>query len=337
MENPNLTFLSSSLLAGDRSLTNVVAHEITHSWYGNYVSNANWKDFWLNEGFTVYIERLILGEMHNAAYRDFEILGGYNDLMKTTEDLMSSKPGWTKLQPDINGIDPDDAFSKIPYEKGSLFLLYLEQIVGGAAKMQGWLKTYFTQFRTKSLTTSEMKAHFLAHFAKEKRLGEINWDEWLTGVGLPKFNPNTICDRSMVLGCEALAKKWLEEDGKGAKGDDLDALLSKQKMYFLDVLITSNKDLPHQTLERLDGLYGFSKSHNVEVGFRYLMLALRHKYRPVFPSVALFLSKHGRGLYTKPLYKSLHKIDKEEARKVFQANKSFYHSVIRSFCKGLGL
>jgi len=315
----------------------VVAHEITHSWAGNYVSNANWKDFWLNEGFTVYIERLILGEIHNAKYRDFEILGGYNDLMKTVDDLMTAKPGWTKLQPEINGIDPDDAFSKIPYEKGSLFLLFLEQIVGGAAKMQAWLKTYFTTFRTKSLTTNEMKAHFLAHFAKEKRLGEIDWDEWLTGVGLPKFNPNTVCDRSMVTGCEALAKKWLDEDGKGCKATDLDSLLSKQKMYFLDTLITAKKDLSDKALEGLDSLYGFSNSRNVEVSFRYLMLALKHRNRGVLPATAHFLSRHGRGLYTKPLYKKLHSLDKDEASKIYQANKAFYHSVIRNYCKGLGL
>jgi len=166
----------------------------------------------------------------------------------------------------------------------------------------------------------------------KKKLKEIEWDQWLTGDGLPKFNPNTVCDRSMVTGCEQLAKKWLDEDGKGAQASDLDKFLSKQKMYFLDLLITSNKDLKIQTLERLDSVYGFTKSQNVEVGFRFLMLSLRNNHRAVFPAVALFLSRHGRGLYTKPLYKSLHKIDKDEASKVYHTNKAFYHSVIRNFC-----
>jgi leukotriene-A4 hydrolase len=324
-------------LAGDRSLTNVVAHEITHSWSGNYVSNANWKDFWLNEGFTVYIERLILGEVNSAAYRDFEILGGYNDLVKTVSDTMGEHPNWTRLQPDLEGIDPDDAFSKIPYEKGSLFLLYLEQIVGGVKKMQEWLKSYFTTFRTQSLTTEQMREHFLSHFKNEKRLKEIDWESWLKGEGMPKFNPSTVCDRSMVICCESLAKKWLEEDGKGALSSDLDKFLSKQKMYFLDLLITSGKLLKPETLERLDSVYSFSRSQNVEVGFRYLMLSLRNKHRAVFPAVSLFLSRHGRGLYTKPLYKELHKLDKEEASKVYHTHKAFYHSVIRNFCKNLGL
>jgi len=103
-------------------------------------------------------------------------------------------------------------------------------------------------------------------------------------------------------------------------------------MYFLDLLITSNKDLKVQTLERLDSVYGFTKSQNVEVGFRFLMLSLRNNHRAVFPAVAHFLSRHGRGLYTKPLYKSLHKIDKDEASKIYHSNKAFYHSVIRNFC-----
>jgi len=125
MENPNLTFLSASLLAGDRSLTNVVAHEIAHSWAGNYTTNASWGDFWLNEGFTVYLERAILGKIHNSSqYRDFESLVGYNDLIKTVADFGASHE-FTKLCPNLVDVDPDEAFSKIPYEKGSLSLRYL--------------------------------------------------------------------------------------------------------------------------------------------------------------------------------------------------------------------
>ena len=63
MENPNCTFMSASLIPGDRSLTPTLAHEIVHSWIGNLVTNAFWKDFWLNEGFTRYIERRVLGNL----------------------------------------------------------------------------------------------------------------------------------------------------------------------------------------------------------------------------------------------------------------------------------
>lgn len=153
MENPQLTFLSSSLLAGDRSLTNVVCHEIMHSWAGNYVTNAQWCDFWLNEGFDVYLERQVLGEVHShgEAYRHFEILSGYNDLVKTVHSMdQGGHPQLTRLTPPLVGMDPDEAFSKIPYEKGSLFLFFLERLIHGAGSgkykgngkqgMRDWLK-----------------------------------------------------------------------------------------------------------------------------------------------------------------------------------------------------
>lgn len=117
MENPQLTFLSSSLMAGDRSLTNVVAHEIAHSWAGNWVTNAAWTDFWLNEGFCVYLERLILGEVFKSnEYRFFEMSIGYQDLKKAVADIGETHE-YTKLRLNLTGVDPDDAFSKIPYEK----------------------------------------------------------------------------------------------------------------------------------------------------------------------------------------------------------------------------
>lgn len=114
------TFLSSSLLAGDRSLVNVVAHEIAHSWAGNLVTNSNWNDFMMNEGFCVYLERLILAKVDERGfdYRNFEMLLGYYDLIKTCNDDLREQPKFTKLVPDLTGIDPDEAFSKIPYEKG---------------------------------------------------------------------------------------------------------------------------------------------------------------------------------------------------------------------------
>jgi len=319
-----------------------VAHEVTHSWAGNYVTNANWSDFWLNEGFTVYIERLILGEVKKSEqYRHFEILGGYNDLIKTVADLGENHE-FTKLCPDLTGIDPDDAFSKIPYEKGSLFLLYLEQVVGGASAMKGWLKTYFTDFRTTSVVTKQMKEHFLAHFAEKvssDKLKGIDWDTWLNKPGLPKFTPASVCDRTLVADCEKLAEKWSEKGGSGkdATSNDLKSFQSRQIMFFLDLLLTASSAPSTSVVDHLDSTYGLSKSNNVEINFRFLMLALKANHTSVFPSVADFLSRHGRGLYVKPLYKALKAVDAKYAAKVYAANKKFYHAVIRTFAKQNGL
>lgn len=126
MENVQLTFLSKSLIAGDRSLATVVAHEIVHSWAGNLVTNQSWTDFWLNEGFTVYIERLIAGALATEAYRHFEIYLGYQGLVKAVAEFGEANKEYTKLQPNTDGKDPDEVFSRVPYEKGSLLLFHLE-------------------------------------------------------------------------------------------------------------------------------------------------------------------------------------------------------------------
>ncbi len=197
----------------------------------------------------MYLERLVLGEVHKSeTYRHFEILCGYNDLIKTVASHMAAGHSeFTKLTTNLVGVDPDEAFSKIPYEKGSLFLFYLEQLIhGGAAGqkytgagkqgMREWLTTYYTDFRAKSVTCDEMRAHFTAFFTGKvaaSTLAAINWDEWLHAPGLPKaYNPHEdkSVDRSLVTGCEALANKWLIGAGKEAKADDLKSFSSKQTM-----------------------------------------------------------------------------------------------------------
>lgn len=333
MENPNLNFLSASLLAGDRSLTNVVAHEVTHSWSGNYVTNSSWKDFWLNEGFTVYIERMILGKVTKSKqYRYFEMLCGYNDLKKTIADL-KDHPEFTKLRPDLTGTSPDEAFSKVPYEKGSLFLFYLETKVGGETAMQKWLNSYFTTFRNTSITTEQMKEHFLKHFSGLD-LGSIDWDTWLYAPGLPPFDPTSVLDTTLTTKCSALSEKWIKckpisADGSMATTNDLKDFRPKQIMFFLDGIILGG-GLPHDALERMESLYELSQSKNVEIQFRWLQLCLKSKYLRVIPDVADFLSKHGRGLYVKPLYKMLHSVDHPAAVKIYHANRPYYHSVIRT-------
>jgi len=340
MENPNLTFLSASLLAGDRSLTNVVAHEITHSWAGNYTTNSSWSDFWLNEGFTVYIERMILGRIHNSsAYRDFESLCGYKDLVKTVNDV-GADAEFTKLRPNLIDVDPDEAFSKIPYEKGSLFLRYLESKVGGLEAMQRWLKTYFHDYRFKSLSTEEMKKHFLHHFSTIEKvpaetLNALQWTEFLDKPGLPPFDPTNVFDSSLTQKCVALAEKWMKEDGAGATASDLQGFQAKQTMFFLDTLITKGVPMKHDILAKLESTYQLTSSPNVEIVFRYLVLSVKSKAAHVIPQVGTFLGKYGRGLYVLPLYRALIEYDWQQAHSVFTQHKPFYHLVIRGAIDGM--
>lgn len=135
MENPCLTFVTPTIIAGDRSLVTVIQHEITHSWTGNLVTNCSWEHFWLNEGFTRFIERKLIALYNkNELCRHFECLEGWRDLVEEVKHFGENNQ-LTQLVTNLKDVDPDDAFSSIPYEKGHMLLFYLEQLLGGPGKL----------------------------------------------------------------------------------------------------------------------------------------------------------------------------------------------------------
>lgn len=170
-----------------------------------------------------------------------------------------------------------------------------------------------------------------------EKLKQVDWEHWLHAPGLPKFNPNDVVDRALVKGCEQLANNWLKNEGKNTSNKDLDSFSSKQTMFFLDSIITSDHVISQEVFDRLHKTYDLSSTKNVEIAFRYLMLGLKLKWNDILPHVATFLSKHGRGLYVRPLYRSLAAVNLDFAKKTYKQNKPFYHSVIRSYCSRMGL
>lgn len=333
MENPNCTFMSASLIAGDRSLTTTLAHEIVHSWTGNLVTNAYWKDFWLNEGFTRYIERRILGRLYGEAFRSLLLVVGYNDLMKNVEMLMKQgTPGLTSLEPDITDTDPDDAFSRVPYEKGSLFLFYLEGVVGGPEAMTDWLRSYIHDFGYKSIETADFKAHFSKHFRNKEGVQNIDWEHWLKGEGLPNFDLAAVVDRSLLQQCRELADDWLA-GGKDEVSvpDPFTGFKAQQVMVFLDNLINATNEgraPTHTALASMDSRYCLSSTRNVEVAYRWCLLGCKAEWPGCVPRVKEFLASHGRGAYVKPLYMAFHAFKAEIAKATFEQHRDFYMAVI---------
>ncbi|ELW61515.1 Leukotriene A-4 hydrolase [Tupaia chinensis] len=176
MENPCLTFVTPTLLAGDKSLSNVIAHEISHSWTGNLVTNKTWDHFWLNEGHTVYLERHICGRLFGEKFRHFHALGGWGELQNSIKTFGETSP-FTKLVVDLSDTDPDVAYSSVPYEKGFALLFYLEQLLGGPEVFLGFLKAYVKEFSYKSITTDDWKDFLYSHFkdkAKDDDLSSFN-------------------------------------------------------------------------------------------------------------------------------------------------------------------
>ena len=153
--------MTPTLLTGDKSNANVIAHEISHSWTGNLITNCNFEHFWLNEGFTVFIERKIIGRLNGEAERDFMSNLKWKELEEAVYEEFSPDHEFTKLVPSLIGVDPDDAFCRVPYEKGSTFLWYLEEKVGGAAIFEPFMKDYFKEFSFKSLNSDQFRERFI--------------------------------------------------------------------------------------------------------------------------------------------------------------------------------
>jgi len=321
-----------------------VAHEICHSWSGNLVTNSTWQDFWMNEGFTMYLERCLLSAVIGGEeYRKFHLILGYQELKRVAQDfLKAGEVEFTKLRPYLLGTDPDDAFSIIPYEKGCLFLLYLEILVGGKDVFLGWLNSFYLANLRGCVTSQKMQDHFLHYFSNNnkvdpEKLKSIDWNTWLNGPGLPSFDPSSYLVNSYSESSEKVIKKWADsKDGSDLNPADINTFKPSQLMFCLDAISVSHVPMNHKVLEKMEEIYKFT-SKNVEISNRFIGVGLKSKYAAVVPACEKLLAEHGRGRYVKYLYNCLNDYDHNLAVKNFQANKHLYHSVIvNAFQEKLG-
>jgi leukotriene-A4 hydrolase len=321
MENPRLTFASPTTIAGDKSLVSVLAHELAHSWSGNLVSNATWRDFWLNEGFTVYLERRILEAVYGKARADAEAVLGRRSLDREMADL--PKPDQV-LHINLKGRNPNDGLTDVPYEKGSLFLRHLEAIYG-RERFDEFLKEYFAHFAFQSITTNQFAEYLKEHLLKDDpaKAAKANVDEWLNNPGLPTDAPNPTA--------EALAK--VEERAKAFAAGTVKAADLPGKTWtaheWMHFLASVPPDLGRDKMAALDAAFAVTKSGNSEVLFQWLMLAVRNNYEPAYDRLAGFLTEQGRRKFLQPLYQELVKTPagKERALAIYKRARPTYHPV----------
>lgn len=334
METPCFMLLTPTLLAGDRSLVFVLAHEQSHSWSGNGLSPRNWESFWCNEGFTVFLERKIMRAVHGAAEQHLHAIIGQRALKESIERYGADHP-YTALHIKNDGsVDPDDAFSSVPYEKGFTFLWYLEQTVaGGDEKMNGFLRDYFARFRVGTIDSEQFRAFFCDYFKDSPRLGEVDWDAWLYKPGYPPVVPEF--DTSLSRVATELAAAVVA--GK-APGATVDGWSANQTVVFLEAvvaLVEGDKAVaaaaaPH--LDEMDGRVGFTASKNAEIRHRWYQAAIRCGLSRVYPAAAEFISEQGRMKFTRTLYRDLFN-GGDEARKIaldtFKATCDALHPICR--------
>ncbi|KAI1500842.1 leukotriene A-4 hydrolase [Biscogniauxia marginata] len=338
MENPIFTFATPTIISGDRQNVDVIAHELSHSWSGNLVGCASWEHFWLNEGWTTYLERRIGAAIHGEPQFDFSAIIGWKAL-EDSVSLFGSDHEFTKLIINHKGVDPEDAFSSVPYEKGFHFLYYLDRLVG-REHFDKFIPHYFKTWARKSLDSFEFKKTFLDFFEgygnaeiKEK-IAQIPWDERFFKPGLP---PKPDFNTAYVDSCLALADKWKQEDYQ-PNAKDIESFTANQTLVFLQAVQNFSPSLSAERSHLLGTTYSFSASKNVELKSAYYLVALKAGDKAELPGVVELVASVGRMKYVRPLYRKLNELDKDLAIKTFEGNKDFYPSTTRNqLAKDLGL
>jgi leukotriene-A4 hydrolase len=324
-----LTFVTPTLLAGDRSLADVIAHEIAHSWTGNLVTNATWGHFWLNEGWTTWFQRKIMSRIHNdPLFIDFDAIGGYKSLQTTVASEVPSK--YTKLVLPIEDTDPDDIYSTVAYEKGFNLLLALERRVG-SKEFEAFFQAYVNHFQSRTLTSEDFQAFFMYLFDENPAVGDFDWASWLYGEGMPPETPSF--DRTLSKKSDDLAAAWLamDRDGRNMPTEDTSTWSSLQITNFLDELQTLAGDTPLkvETLNAMNRVHTFTDSRNSEILFRFCYMCVESEDLGILSAVIYFITAQGRMKFVRPLYRAMYKSEmaKEIAQQVFLDHKDFYHPI----------
>ncbi len=320
MENPRLTFATPTVLAGDKSLVSLVAHELAHSWSGNLVTNATWRDFWLNEGFTTYFEQRIMEKVFGPERSRLEKQLARDELERELKDL----PEWQEvLHIDLRGKHPDDGFSGVPYEKGSLFLQRLEQAFG-RERFDAFLRSWFDSHAFRSVTTADLVAALKQNLfpADPAAAARIDLAAWLDRPGLPADAPRTTSEA--LTRVDAERQRWVS--GTPAAQLDTKGWVTQQWQHFIKLL---PEDVAPTRLSELDQAFHFTRTGNSEILSDWLLLAIRRGYHAADERLSEFLLTCGRRKFLKPLYTELAKTEegRQRARAIYTRARPHYHAV----------
>lgn len=327
MENPRLTFATPTIIAGDRSLTALIAHELAHSWSGNLVTNATWDDFWLNEGFTVYFEKRIMEKLYGVEYEGMLATLGYQDLLEDVEDL-GPESADTHLKLNLEGRHPDDGMNDIAYEKGSFFLEMLET-AAGREKFDDFIKNYFHTHQFQTLNTEDFITYLNKNLIEKYNL-EVNIDEWVYGPGIPENIPHIASD------------KFNKVDEEVAKVVRIESPLILNTQHWtthewLHFIRSLPPEIDVAALQRLDLTFHFSDSGNSEIKSAWYQLAIKNGYSSfIIPKIEAFLVEVGRRKFLKPIYSAfIGRGQRTQALMIYEKARPYYHAISRGTIDGL--
>lgn len=325
MENPNLTFITPTILAGDRSLVSIICHELAHSWSGNLVTNTNWNDFWLNEGFTNYFERRIDEEIFGRKEAEMQEVFARQALDAAISDMGTENKD-THLKTDYTGRNPDEGTNDIAYEKGFFFLKTIESAVG-KDKFDTFLRSYFDANAFKSLTTEQFLDYLNQHLIKgdQALAAKIDVNKWVYGPGIPSNVVAVGSERFKVI--DALVADWRKTGV--TKGLSKQIISSNEKRYFISQFPA---DLKPDDMAKLDAEFNFTGSHNTDIQLAWYTLAIRHHYTIAENNIKAYLLENGRMWHIIPLYKEYMATPEgaKTAREIYKEARANYHPMTYS-------
>jgi leukotriene-A4 hydrolase len=324
MENPLLTFATPTILAGDKSLVSLVAHELAHSWSGNLVTNATWRDFWLNEGFTTYLERRIIEAVYGVNRREMEAVLAKRSLL---EELAEMPEADQILHVNLAGRDPDEGMTGVAYEKGALFLRWLEEKFG-RERFDKFVRAYFDKHAFQSITTATFKEYLFENLLNKYpdvvTVAEVN--EWVEKSGLPKNAPSPASNA--FTNVEVQVKKFVNGETMGR------SLMSKSwtTQEWLHFLKSMPENTNAEKMAELDKLFNFTRSGNSEIAFQWLMMSIKNNYRAADARLEEFLVGIGRRKFVRPLFAELAKTPAgmQRAKLIYAKSRPGYHPITQA-------
>ncbi|TDK22748.1 M1 family peptidase [Luteimonas aestuarii] len=322
MENPRLSFITPTVIVGDRSLVSLIAHELAHSWSGNLVTFSSARHGWLNEGFTSYVEARIVEALYGQDVSDMEYVISRNALkrgmstMPEATQALAVKPG-TEL-------DADDALSAVAYDKGAWFLQFLEQRYGRDV-FDAFLRGYFDHFAFQSITTEQFLAYAKQHLfdAHPNVVSDAEIQEWVYGPGIPPSAPQVLSQRFGIVDSARLG--W-----RGSKQLPPTSITqpwtTQEWVHFLEGM---PEMLPVAELAQLDEAYGFTGTANGEIAMRWYPLAIRSGYAQANDAAVAFVERIGRRKLIVPVYEALVQTEPglALAREAFARARPGYHPI----------
>src|SRR5581483_2800714 len=324
MENPLLTFVTPTIIAGDKSLVSLISHELAHSWSGNLVTNATWSDFWLNEGFTTYIENRIQEEVYG---REQALMEQVLDRRELEKELSEFAERDQVLHIDLSGRDPDDGTTRVPYVKGALLLRQIEQVFGRPV-LDRFLRSYFGHFAFQSITTAQaldyMRTELFERYPDRAAL--ISLDDWVYRAGLPASAPRVVSQRMESVA--AKARNWLTQrvNADALPGQEWN---TQEWLEFLQVL---PHPLDQARMAELDHAFHLTETGNYEIRDYWLRRAIESGYMAADARLECFLLDVGRLRYIKPLYAELMKtqVGQWRAREIYHRARAGYHPIAQT-------